>query len=233
MTPVRVLPLTLLDYPGRVACTFFITGCNLRCPFCHNAPLVRAAGEGGAADFAPLFSFLEKRRGLLEGVCITGGEPTLRGDLPGLIRKIKALGYLVKLDTNGTNPDMLEALINAGEVDYVAMDIKNSPAKYSVTAGIPLFDIKSVERSAALLLEAGRRDFECEFRTTVVGNFHEGSDFEAIGRWLAGARRYFLQPFIDTGDLIRSGLSGVDMPTMKEYLEIIRKFIPAAELRGV
>ena len=225
--------LTLLDYPGITAATVFLAGCNLRCPFCHNAPLVLCPGKAGQIDIEEVFAYLKKRRGLLDGVCITGGEPTLDPELPWLVREIKKLGYLVKVDTNGTLPRVLRGLIDEGCVDYIAMDIKNSPAKYAMTVGVVDFDTRPVEESAALLIEcgkAGRVDYE--FRTTVVRGFHEEQDFHEIGRWLRGAKRYFLQEFVDSGNLVAPGLEGFGRKKMREFLEIVRRYNPGAEIRG-
>ena len=229
MTVNGLRKLTLLDFPGRVACTLFLAGCNMRCPFCHNAPLVV---DGSGVENIPedeLLAFLKKRSGVLDGVCITGGEPTLRRELPELIRSIKALGYAVKLDTNGTNPDILAALIDEELVDYVAMDIKNSPRKYSFTAGRDV-DMDAVRRSVAILME---NKVKYEFRTTVVGGYHTADDFRDIGEWLRGAEAYFLQNFVDSGALLDPATRGADESEMKEYLEIMKQFIPAAELRGM
>lgn len=229
MTVNGLRKLTLLDFPGRVACTLFLAGCNMRCPFCHNAPLVI---DGSGVENIPedeLLAFLKKRSGVLDGVCITGGEPTLRRELPELLRSIKALGYAVKLDTNGTNPDILAALIDEKLVDYVAMDIKNSPRKYSLTAGRNV-DMDAVRRSVSILME---NKVKYEFRTTVVGGYHTADDFREIGEWLRGAEAYFLQNFVDSGALLDPATRGADESEMKEYLEIMKQFIPAAELRGM
>jgi pyruvate formate lyase activating enzyme len=222
--------LTLLDFPGRVAATVFLAGCNLRCPYCHNAPLVLRTDETEQIDENEFFAFLKKRRGLIDGVCITGGEPTLRPDLPEFIRKIKDAGYAVKLDTNGTNPGMLASLIGSRMLDYVAMDIKNSLVKYPETVGIPGFVTETIKVSAALLMSSA---VDYEFRTTVVKGLHEKEDFEEIGHWLAGAKRYYLQNFVDSGDLIVRGTEGHSPEKMAEFLEIIKKYIPGAELRGI
>ncbi len=222
--------LTLLDYPGETACTVFLAGCNLRCPFCHNASLVRPGAREGGVEEDAFFAFLEKRRGLLDGVCVTGGEPLLQPALPRLLRRIKALGYAVKLDTNGCFPAQLEALVAAGLVDFVAMDVKNSPARYAQTVGVPDFDLRPVQRSVAFLL-SGAVDYE--FRTTVVRELHTAGDLAALGRWIAGARRYFLQAFVDSGDLLRPGLTGLSGEEMAALLAAVRPFVPAAALRGV
>lgn len=220
--------LTLLDYPGRLAATVFLGGCNLRCPFCHNASLV-VRGDDNEISEDELFSFLESRRGKLSGVCITGGEPTLNPTLPSFINKIRALGYSVKLDTNGTNPDMLESLVRDGLVDYVAMDIKSSPERYAAVSGVPGLDVSPVERSVRFLL---RGEVEYEFRTTVVRELHTAEDFDAIGRWIRGARAYFLQPFKDSGDIIEDGFSSYSKAEIEAILERVRAYIPNAQIRG-
>lgn len=222
--------VTLLDFPGRVACTVFLAGCNFRCPFCHNASLVTHVDLSRAIPREEVLSFLEKRRGVLDGVCITGGEPLLAQDLDGFIREIKDMGYEVKLDTNGSNAERLQTLVRSGMIDYVAMDIKNAPEKYGMTIGIDGYDLSNVSRSVDYLLSGA---VPYEFRTTVVREFHKREDFEAIGQWLKGAQRYYLQGFADSGDLIQPGLHAYTKEIMEQALEIIRKYIPAAELRGL
>ena len=224
--------MTLLDYPGQVACTIFTAACNLRCPFCHNAGLVTRMDAAERIDEAEILAYLKKRQGILDGVCITGGEPTLQHDLADFIRKIKSLGYAVKLDTNGTNPALLAALIDEGMLDYVAMDIKNTPEKYAATVGVPSFDVTPIQQSIDLLL-TGRVDFE--FRTTVVAEYHTPEDIGEITRWLAGAPRYFLQPFVDSGNLIGSSdgqLHAPDAATLDRMCCAARVTIPATVLRG-
>lgn len=222
-----IAKMTLLDFPGRVACTVFTEGCNLRCPFCHNATLVSGGADGISRD--DLLSFLKKRQGLLEGVCLTGGEPLCQPDLAELIRDIRTLGYAVKLDTNGTNPRALAALIDAGLLDYVAMDIKNSPEKYALTTGLPQMPA-GIRESVALLLE-GRVPYE--FRTTVVEELHEPCDFVAIGEWIRGADRYFLQMFKDSGDILGTGMSAPHPEKMRACLAAVLPYVGTAELRGV
>ena len=219
--------MTLLDFPGRLACTVFTEGCNLRCPFCHNASLVSGTADGISVD--ALLSFLKKRQGMLEGVCLTGGEPLCQPDLADLIRAIRDLGYAVKLDTNGTNPRALESLIGEGLLDYVAMDIKNSREKYAMTVGLPTMPA-GVSDCVALLLE-GRVAYE--FRTTVVEELHEPADFAAIGEWIRGAERYFLQMFRDSGDLLGEGVSAPHPEKMRACLAAVLPYIPTAALRGV
>ena len=181
--------MTLLDYPGKVACTVFFGGCDMRCPFCHNAELLDGTAPP-VMDEKELLSFLEKRKGLLDGVAITGGEPMLQKDLPSLAARIRELGYPVKVDTNGNHPELLREMIDRGLAQYVAMDIKNAPERYAETVGIPGFDLSPVMESVSLLLE-GRTDYE--FRTTAVAELHDDGSFEQIGKWIRGARRYFLQ----------------------------------------
>lgn len=222
--------LTLLDYPGHTACTVFTGRCNFRCPFCHNASLVLHPAEQPTVEPEELFALLKKRRGLLDGVCITGGEPTLQKDLPELCEGIKALGFAVKLDTNGTNPAVLSSLMEQGLVDHVAMDIKSSREQYGRVCGIPGYDIAPVEESAKLLI-CGNVSYE--FRTTVVRELHEEADMHAIGEWLRGAKAYFLQGFRDSGDLIASGLSALSREEMENCANILRRYIENVYTRGV
>ena len=221
--------MTLLDWPGKVACTVFLGGCDFRCPFCHNSELL-SGPMPILMDQEGLLEFLRKRQGLLDGVCVTGGEPLLRPGLPGLLDGIKNLGFPVKLDTNGNHPDRLVRLWEQGLVDYVAMDVKAAPEKYAAAVGLPACDLAPVRESAALLME-GAVDFE--FRTTVVEQLHAPEDFDAVGRWLRGEEKYFLQAFRDSGDLIRPGMKGCSRERMQAMLERLRLYVPRAELRGV
>ncbi len=225
--------LTLLDYPGHIACTVFTGGCNMRCPFCHNGSL--ALGVGGEdISTEELLAFLNSRRGRLSGVCISGGEPTLHSDLPELMGEIKALGFSVKLDTNGTSPEMLSYLIDNRLVDYVAMDIKNSPERYAETMGMEQGSeasarlLEKVRRSAALLME-GRVDFE--FRTTLVRELHSEGDILSIGKWLEGNEKYFLQTYRDEGDLLVGGFNYYNKEETESLLALLRQYIPSAEIR--
>lgn len=222
--------LTLLDYPEKVACTVFFAGCNFRCPFCHNASLVTHISEEPEMTEEAFFTFLKKRQGILDGVCITGGEPLLQPDIEDFIRKIKELGYAVKLDTNGSFPTKLKTLVEKGLVDYVAMDIKNSREAYGITAGVEKIDIASVEKSVAYLKE-GKVPYE--FRTTVVKNLHTKEELQRIGQWIAGAEKYFLQNFVNSGDLINSKVEGCSEEEMKEYLKVVQQYIPETKLRGM
>ena len=222
--------LTLLDYPEKVACTIFTAGCNFRCPFCHNASLVTHVDVNNNIPEEEVFSFLKKRKGVLDGVCITGGEPLLQPDIEAFIRAVKALGYAVKLDTNGSSINRLRRLVDQHLVDYVAMDIKNAPNKYGITIGIEDYNMEDVLQSVDYLMSGA---VPCEFRTTVVRELHKREDFAAIGRWLRGAEKYYLQGFVDSGDLIQPGLRAYTKDIMEQALEIVRRNIPNAELRGV
>ena len=224
--------LTLLDYPGTVSCTVFTAGCNFRCPFCHNASLVlpdRLQGDPNGVD--TVLDFLRKRQGLLEGVAVTGGEPLLHADMADFLRKIRELGYRIKLDTNGSFPDRLRELIEEGLVDRVAMDIKNDPALYARTAGLRALDLSAIERSKNLLLE-GRIDYE--FRTTVVKGLHTRESLLEAARWIEGAKEYYLQQYKDSGNLIRpEGLGAFSNEEMHALCEAVAEILPTVRLRGV
>lgn len=220
--------LTLLDYPGKVACTIFTGGCNFRCPFCHNAGLVR--GEEETYDPDTILATLKKRQGLLDGVCITGGEPLLQPDIEDFIREVGKMGFAVKLDTNGSFPDRLRSLVDAGLVNYVAMDIKNRKERYAETVGKADFDVAPVEASVKYLLE---NHVDYEFRTTVVQEFHRVQDIEAIATWIQGAPKYFLQNFVDSGNLLCPDLHGVPKETMEEMQAKACKILPNTQLRGL
>lgn len=222
--------LTLLDYPGKVACTVFTAGCNFRCPFCHNASLVVDTSINPNIPEEEIFRFLTKRQGILDGVCISGGEPLIQDGIEAFIRRVKEMGYDVKLDTNGSFPDKLIRLVEEGLVDYVAMDIKNSQEHYGRTVGIEEYDISDIHRSVKYLMSGA---VPYEFRTTVVQEYHQRSDFASIGRWIRGAERYYLQQFVDSGDLIRPGLHGYRKEIMEQALEVVKKDVPSAQLRGL
>ena len=221
--------MTLLDFPGLVACTVFLGGCDLRCPFCHNAELLDM-NVPGIMDEKELYAFLETRRGKLDGVAVTGGEPTLRKDLPELLRTIKDMGFKVKLDTTGNHPDMLKTVVGEGLVDYVAMDVKNSKERYAETVGLTGFDISRVDESISFLL---RGDVEYEFRTTVVKQFHDRDSFIGIAEWIKGAEKYYLQNFVDRDTVPFAGLEARSENELKEYAEIVKPYVGVVELRGV
>ena len=221
--------LTLLDYPGKIACTVFTAGCNFRCPFCHNASLVTGKPEE-LTDEKEIFDLLAKRKGVLQGVCITGGEPTLQKDLLDFMSKVKDMGYKVKLDSNGFKPEILKQAVNEKIVDYIAMDIKNTPEKYGMTVGIKNFDMSPILESIDFLQNSG---IDFEFRTTVVKELHTIDDIEKISKWLKGTEKYFLQCFVDSGDTIENGFSGYEQKEMENMLKVAKKYIPTAILRGV
>lgn len=226
--------LTLLDFPGHLAAIVFLDGCNFRCPFCQNRSLVLPSEELPSIDMDEFQRFLKKRSGILEGICVTGGEPTLHRELPDLLRMIRQAGYLVKLDTNGTNPELLQALMAEGLLDYVAMDIKAGRKNYARAAGIASDSelLTNVEQSVSLLLES---DLDYEFRTTVVGGLHSSEDFEDIARWIKGCRHYYLQAFRDCDEILMEHhpFFTFSEEEMKQFLAIVQKEIPQADLRGI
>ncbi len=222
--------MTMLDFPGKVACTVFTGGCNFRCPFCHNALLVTDIDESNTFDEEEIIAYLYKRKGIIDGVCITGGEPLMQKDIADFLEKVKATGMPVKLDTNGSYPQKLKELVEKGLVDYVAMDIKNSKAKYAETIGLPGYDLRKVEESVAFLLSDA---VDYEFRTTVVREFHTKEDIADITGWISGAKRYFLQGFVDSGNLIGSGMSAVKPQEMVEFCTKAQEIVPNTVLRGV
>lgn len=222
--------LTLLDFPNKVACILFVRGCNFRCPFCHNTSLVCGGAENNYPE-EDILAFLKKRQGLLDGVVISGGEPTLYPELIPFLHKVRDLGYAIKLDTNGTNPTLLKQILRENLADYVAMDIKNSPHFYSATCGVPKADIASIEESRDVLMNG---ETEYEFRTTVVDGLHTKESIDELACWIAGAKRYYLQAFKDSGNLLHpENLHAFDQKEMVELLEIAKKYIPSAALRGI
>ena len=222
--------LTLLDYPEKTACTVFTPGCNFRCPFCQNGSLVLSPSEEPLLPPEDFFGFLQKRTGLLDGVCISGGEPLLQPDLEDFCTRIHAMGFSVKLDTNGSNPERLSHLLKRGMIDFVAMDIKNSPEHYGETIGIPNFNMDPIYKSVQLLME-GCIPFE--FRTTAVSQYHNEECFREIGQWLKQAPRYYIQCFRESPDVIQKGLSAPSSHAMEAFLKAVRPFIPSAQLRGI
>lgn len=218
--------LSLLDYPGKISCIIFTAGCNFCCPFCHNAGIVRKTLP--LIPQTEVFAFLEKRKNMLEGVCVTGGEPLLQDDLGGFLKKIKDLGFAVKLDTNGSFPDKLAALIQNNLIDYIAMDIKNTPEKYAMTTGCNA-DYAKIEQSAKIITESG---LDYELRTTLVKELHSPSDIEKIGKAFAGAKHFYLQNFAESADILgKIPLSPLTAEDIQNVLEIIKKYIPDAEIR--
>ncbi len=219
--------MTLLDYPGKVACTVFLAGCDFRCPFCHNSELITGDAEVIMED-KELLDFLKKRQGILEGVAITGGEPLLRKDIKELLVAIKELGYPVKLDTNGNHPEILKELVNDGLVSYVAMDVKNSKEKYAQTIGLDKFDITNVDESINFLLNS---NIDYEFRTTVLKELHDESSFEGIAKWIQGAKNYFIQNFVDRDTVVFDGLHGFEENELKKFSDIVSPYVKNIGIR--
>ncbi len=219
--------LTLLDYPQKIACTVFAVGCNFRCPFCHNNSLV--CNNVDELSTEQILAFLRKRKPVLEGMCLTGGEPLLQNDVAEFLAEVKKIGYLVKLDTNGANPQKLKQLVELGFVDYVAMDVKNSLERYNQTSGVKV-DLDAICQSVDFL-KSGVVDYE--FRTTVTGNLHTEKSIEQMGKWLQGSKVVYLQQFVDSGDLIDPTTTGCDEQTLKKYQSILQKYVPNVHLRGV
>ena len=235
MTISGLQKMTLLDFPGKVACTVFLQGCNFRCPFCHNSDLL-CGSENAFMTTEEFLDFLKKRTGLLDAVCVSGGEPTLQKDLPELLKGIKALGFRVKLDTNGSRPEVLKALVNDSLVDYVAMDVKNSPALYGETTGTSQLDINSIEESLRFLI-AGNVAYE--LRTTVVAELHSQQSITEMGQWLSSLvpgkkpEKLFLQCFVTRDSVLKSGLTAPDEQTLVHYAEILTPYVGFSTVRGL
>lgn len=222
---------TLLDYPGKVAATIFLGGCNLRCPFCHNSSLIHAE-EGQTENMDPdeILSFLKKRSKILDGVCITGGEPTLSKGLSEFICEIKKIGLAVKLDTNGTSPKLIKELLERELLDYIAMDIKSSIEKYALTAGRPEVNTDVIRESVEIIRNSG---IPYEFRTTVVKELHEKQDFVEIGKWLAGVKAYYLQAYNDSSDVLMPGFHSYSYDELEEIRQILLPYVENTAIRGV
>jgi anaerobic ribonucleoside-triphosphate reductase activating protein len=224
--------MTLLDYPGKVAATVFTGGCTFKCPFCHNRDLVFVPDNYEFYDPDEVLSYLEKRKGILDGVCITGGEPLIQEGLTDYVSAIKAMGYLVKLDTNGYHPARLQAIVETGLVDYVAMDIKNCEERYAETAGLnpEVFRMEKIRKSMEILMNG---PVEFEFRTTVVREFHSKEDLIKLAEMIRGCPHYYLQQYNEGPNVIQPGWSAYSGQEMEELLSAVREYVPAAQLRGV
>ena len=221
--------MTLLDFPGKVACTVFLGGCDFRCPYCHNFELVNGTAPA-VMEEEELMSFLKKRTGLLDGVAVTGGEPCLHRDLPDLLRKVRSLGFQTKLDTNGYHPELLSRILEEGLADYVAMDIKNSPAKYAMTCGCTGVDLGLVRESIRLIMRFAP---DYEFRTTVVKEFHTAEDFREIAEMIAGASKYYIQAFTDRDTVPCRTLHAPEREVLEKAVETVKERVSCVELRGI
>ncbi|HJB28986.1 MAG TPA: anaerobic ribonucleoside-triphosphate reductase activating protein [Candidatus Blautia faecavium] len=221
---------TLLDYPGKVAASIFTGGCNFRCPFCQNSSLVLSPDQEPELSQEEILNFLKKRQGILDGVCITGGEPTLHKELFDFLKKIKELQYSIKLDTNGSNPAVVKELVKEGLIDKVAMDIKACPENYPNLCGLSQVNLKSIENTVEFLM-TGEIDYE--FRTTAVKELHTKQDFIEIGQWLKGAKAYFLQAYRDSEEVLQPGYSSFSLEELKEFRGILLETIPLVEIRGI
>lgn len=219
--------LSLVDFDHRLTTTLFMAGCPFRCPFCHNSDLVLRPGSATPIPWEEIEAYLKKRRNMLDAVCISGGEPTLMDDLEEKLKIIKSLGYVVKLDSNGWNPFVLERLIGLGLVDYIAMDIKNSRERYAETAGTSV-NLDAIDHSIRLLMNSG---IDYEFRTTIVDEFHDEFAMQGIAEWIAGAKRYYLQRFVENEHCIEKGLHAVTKEKAEGFLKILSPVIPSVRLR--
>ncbi len=222
--------LTLLDYPGKMAATIFTGGCNFRCPFCHNRSLVFLNENEGEINVEAIFEYLEQRKNMLDGICITGGEPLLHNGLEDFIRRIKDIGLKVKLDTNGSQFERLKDLVEKGLIDYVAMDVKNTKERYALTIGLEQYDISDIEKSVEYLKQD---HVDYEFRTTIVKEFHEETDFKKMGEWLRGAKRYYLQNFEEQETCIKKGLHEIGTDKLKEIENILKDYVKEIAIRGI
>ena len=226
--------MTLLDFPGKIACTVFLGGCNFRCPFCHNSELFMGKPEKLMED-EDFFAFLKTRKGLLDGVCVSGGEPTLYKNLPDFLAKIKEMGFLVKLDTNGYRPEVLKALVQQGLVDYVAMDVKNSPAMYAQTVGLEKMELSSIEESLRFLIGG---ELPYELRTTLVRQLHDAASIQDMGAWLAALvpgrkpKKLFLQSFVDRDTVLFAGLSAPEQEATAGFAKILAPFAEEVTIRN-
>ena len=222
--------LAMVDFPGKIAATVFTGGCNLRCPWCHNALLVTRLGESPALDETEVLSFLKSRKGLLDGVVLSGGEPLLQSGAADFLQKVRDLGYAVKVDTNGCYPQALAEILDRRLADYVAMDLKNSREKYAATCGLAALDLAPIDESLRLLRHSG---VDFELRTTLVKELHAPADMAAIGKWVGEVPHYYLQNFVDSGNLIGSGFSAFERPELDEMAAVLRRYVTNVALRGV
>jgi len=226
--------MTLLDFPGKIACTVFLGGCNFRCPFCHNSELFMGKPEKLMED-EEFFKFLSTRKGLLDGVCVSGGEPTLYKDLPEFMGRIKEMGFLTKLDTNGYRPEAVKELVAKNLVDYIAMDVKNSPDLYARTVGLEKLDLAAIEESLRFLID-GNVDYE--LRTTLVSQLHNEDSMQDMGEWLGSLvpgkkpKKLFLQSFVDRDTVLFAGFSAPENETTQQFAKILEPFVEGVTIRN-
>lgn len=220
---------SMVDYPDKICCTVFTGGCNFRCPFCHNGDLVIGDVKTNIFDEDKIFGYLEKRKGLVDAVSVTGGEATMQPDLDRFLRRAKGLGYLTKLDTNGLRPDALKRLLGEGLLSYVAMDIKNSPEKYAITTGLKNVDLDKINESMRLIKESG---VDGEFRTTLIEEFHTADDMRKIADWVSGAKRYYVQGYKDSEGCIEHGFHAVSKQKAEDYLAFFKDKVGVVGMRG-
>lgn len=220
---------SMVDYNSKIACTVFTGGCNFRCPFCHNGALVVGDIKQQQIDIEEVYDYLSKRKGLVDAVCVTGGEATLQPDLAKFYRNVRKLGYLTKLDTNGLRPDVLSSLIDEGLLDYVAMDIKNSKEKYAFTTGVASIDISQIEQSVNVLKNSS---IDYEFRTTLIKEFHTHEDMRAIADWISGAKQYFVQKYKDNEGCISHGYTFVEKDEAESWLQLFKDKVQFVDKRG-
>lgn len=219
----------MVDYDGKIACTVFTGGCNFRCPFCHNGALVVGNVANQSNMQEEVLDYLEKRKGLVDAVCVSGGEPTLQPNLKDFLRKVRGMGYNTKLDTNGYRPDVLKEIINGGLVDYIAMDIKNAPQKYALTTGLKHVDVEDIKTSVSMIISSG---IEHEFRTTLIREFHSAEDMQEIAKTIDGAQKYFMQKYKDDDECIRHGFNPIDKQEAEKFKTYFEQHVQTIGLRG-
>ena len=228
MNIIGLQKMTLLDYPGHVACTVFLQGCNFNCPFCYNSSLIKSSDDN-FMSLDDLLNFLEKRKKVLDGVAITGGEPLLNPDIKELIKAIKEKGFKVKLDTNGSYPTLLKQLIDEKLVDYVAMDIKNTYEKYPLTTNSNV-NVNDIKQSVSILLNSS---IDYEFRTTVVKEFHNIEDFKIIGENIKGAKNYYLQSYQEKDSVLNKTLHPLSKDELQNCLKVVKNYVLNSSIRGI
>ncbi len=229
MAFVGIDKLSLLDYEDKVSVVLFSQLCNMRCPFCHNGGIILGTQPVEELNFDEVLAFLKSRKGLIDAVVFTGGEPTMEKDLKVKIKAVRELGFLIKLDTNGTNPEIVENLLDEGLVDYVAMDIKNCPNLYAETCGLKFINVENIKKSISIIMSKAP---DYEFRTTLVKELHERMDYEAFLNLIKGAKRLFLQKFVDREGCIQKGLHEVSIEEANKLRDYLTSAINEVNLRG-